>query len=104
MKRVDGLTGRNFLIGILIAYFLTFFFSYFYFMTASTLITGNAVIATEKGDYQYMNDPALIQTLWILLILVLLFIFVYLIPKIMHRRQMKFMKIKVESYRPFRTQ
>jgi len=104
MKRIDGLTGRNFLIGILIAYFLTFFFSYFYFMTASTLITGNAVIATEKGDYQYMNDPALIQTLWILLILVLLFIFVYLIPKIMHKRQMKRKKTKVESYRPFRTQ
>lgn len=104
MRRVDGLTGRNFLIGILIAYFLTFFFSYFYFMTASTLITGNAVIGTEKGDYQYMNDPALIQTLWILLILVLLFILVYIIPRIIHKRQMKRKKTKIERYSAFRNQ
>ncbi len=103
MKRVDGLTGRNFLIGILIAYFLTFFFSYFYFMTASTLITGNAVVETEKTDYQYIDDPALMQTIWIVSILFLLFIFIYLIPRMIHNKQRKQIKIKVERYSAFKT-
>lgn len=104
MKRVDGLRGKNFLLSVLVLYFLVFFFSYFYFMTASTLIVGKAIVETEKENYKYMNDPALIQTLWVLLILFFLFIFVYLIPRIMHKRQMKNRKIKTENYKPFKSQ
>jgi hypothetical protein len=105
MKRVDGLTGKKFLIGVLIAYFFTFFFSYFYFMTASPIIIGKAIAGMPEEDSSpQIIDPILIKTFSILGLLLLIFIFVYLVPKIIHMRQMRQKKIRVEKYKPFRNQ
>jgi len=103
MRRVDGLTGKKFLIGVLIAYFLTFFFSYFYFMTANPIIVGKAIAGMPEENYSsQVMDPILIKTFSILGLLLLIFIFVYIIPKIIHIRQMRQKKIKIEKYRPFK--
>lgn len=102
MRRVDGFHGKKFLTGVLVAYFMVFFFSYIYFMTASSLISGNAIVETEKENYNYMGDPALIKTFWVVLILVMLVIFLYIVPKIIHKKQLKQKKPKVERYSAFR--
>jgi sterol desaturase/sphingolipid hydroxylase (fatty acid hydroxylase superfamily) len=103
MKKVDGLTGRKFLIGVLIAYFLTFFFSYFYFMTASPLILGKAIAELpEENVSPQIIDPILIKTFSILGLLLLIFIFVYFIPRIIHLKQMKLGNRRVEKYKPFK--
>lgn len=103
MKRVDGLTGKKFLIGVLVAYFLTFFFSYFYFMAASPLIIGKSItnLAEEKYDPE-VDNPLLIKTFSILGIVLIIFILVYVLPRVLHRKYMDKKKIKTQKYRAFK--
>jgi len=103
MKKVDGFKGKKFLLGVLVAYFFTFFFSYFYFMAVSPLIIGKVIEGLpETNSSPIMIDPLLIKTFSILGILLLTFIFVYLLPRIIHRKYMQKNKVKTQKYKAFR--
>ncbi|MEI7719394.1 MAG: hypothetical protein WCI72_05985 [archaeon] len=103
MRKVDGLNGRKFLVGVLVAYFLVLFFSYFYFMAASPIIIGNAIVGlpTENGSPEII-DPALAETLYIMEVLIALVIIVYVIPRVWYKRHAKNRKIEIKKYSAFK--
>jgi len=68
-------------------------------MAAKPFIVGN-VVSSIGSDYTIF-DSAMVKTLTIVGIILLFFIFIYLIPLIIHKKHRK-KKISIPRYRPFK--
>lgn len=83
MEKVDYSGGKRFLTIVFAIYGMVFFFSYFYFLTAGTTISGKVVADSGKN---LQNDLPLVRTILLIVILSCLIAFIYIIPKAIHKK------------------